>query len=416
MSATLDTLQEMVRTLKEHHLLSPEGLARARELHDESAHRRPRDFAAALVAEGLLTRFQADHLLRGDGARLRLSRYTLVDELGTGSLGTVYKAHVREDDSWYAIKTVPRRNVVNLKTITEKVRALEQVRHPRVSALLHIGAQSDRVFMVWPLIEGGETLANLIARQGPLSVRQSAQVGLQIASGLQAYHQAGLFHGLLKPSDVLIGSDRRVRILDFGVGSLLTSERGKALLDTMTNSRALAKGLDCASPESILDPLARTPAGDQYSLGCVLYFCLTGQFPFPDGNPVRKMLGHQFEEPAPLSTLVPGVPRQLEATVGRLMAKAPEDRYPWIGEAVQDLQAVASDARLGTLPASWLGASRRSSQGVVRRPATELAPPAPPEKKALAAPPADRPSPWAALTGVTVGLVAGLIFWLVIRG
>jgi serine/threonine protein kinase len=416
MRATLDTRQDVVLTLQEYRLLSPDGLARARELYDQPAYRRPRDFAAALVAEGLLTRFQADHLLRGDGARLRLARYTLIDELGSGSMGTVYKAHVREDDSWYAVKVVPRRNVLNLNTITAKVRALEQVRHPRVSALVHVGAEGDRVFMVWPLIEGGEALGELIARRGPLSARQAAQVGLQIASGLQAYHDAGLFHGLLKPGDVLIGADRRVRLLDFGVGFLLTSERGKSLLDTTTNSRALAKGLDCASPESILDPLARAPAGDQYSLGCVLYFCLTGQFPFPDGNPVKKMLGHQFEQPPPPSELVPGVPRQLEAVVARLMAKAPEDRYGWIGEAVQDLQAIASDARLGALPPSWQAAIRRSAQGAEKRPAGEPAPPAPAEKVAPPAPAPDRPTPWAALTGVTVGLVAGLIFWMVIRG
>jgi hypothetical protein len=80
------------------------------------------------------------------------------------------------------------------------------------------------------------------------------------------------------------------------------------------------------------------------------------------------------------------------------------------------LQAIASDARLGALPPSWQAAGRRSSQRVVKRPATELAPPAPAEKEAPPAPPEGRPGPWAALTGVTVGLVAGLIFWMVIRG
>src|SRR5262249_41664183 len=178
---------------------------------------------------------------------------------------------------------------------------------PRSGTYVPVGARPDRVSMVWPFLEGGEKLDALVKRQGNLPPRQAAQVALQVASGLQAYHAHGLFHGLLKPSDILIGTDRRVRILDFGVGFLLTCERGKSLLDTTTNGKALTRGLDCASPESIEDPLNRTVFGDQYSLGCILYFCLTGQFPFPDDNPVKKMLGHQFEEPTGVRELAPEV-------------------------------------------------------------------------------------------------------------
>ena len=225
-------------------------------------------------------------------------------------MGTVYRAQSAKDADGYAIKIVPRRNVINLKSIGEKVAALKQVRHPRVSAMMQVGAQGDRVYMVWPLLEGGEKLDAVVARQGQLPPRQAAQVALQVASGLQAYHEHELFHGLLKPSDVLIGSDRRVRLLDFGVGFLLTCERGKALLDTTTNGKALARGLDCASPESIMDPLDRSPRGDQYSLGCILYFCLAGRYPFPTSNPVKKMMGHQFEEPTPIERLVPGSRRK----------------------------------------------------------------------------------------------------------
>ena len=150
----------------------------------------------------------------------------------------------------------------------------------------------------------------------------------QIASGLKEYHAHGLFHGLLKPNDILIGTDRRVRILDFGVGFLLTCERGKSLLDTTTNSKAMNRGVDCASPESIIDPLDRTVLGDQYSLGCILYFCLAGQFPFPDTNPVKKMLGHQFEEPTPIRDLVPETAAQLEASSRGCWPRSPRTAIP----------------------------------------------------------------------------------------
>ena len=234
MSTAVETCEDILQTLSEKGLLTPSALAQAQALGQKSS-RGPRQLTSELVEKGLLTRFQADCVLRGAAGQLTLSQYVLVDVLGTGSMGTAYKARSAKDDSWYVVKTVPRKNVINLKTIVEKVEALKQVRHPRVSAMAAIGAHADRVFMVWPMIEGGTRLDEVIARGGKLPARQAAQVALQIALGLEAYHEHDLFHGLLKPGDVLIGSDRRVRILDFGVGFLLTCERGKSLLSTMTN-------------------------------------------------------------------------------------------------------------------------------------------------------------------------------------
>src|SRR5262249_28113793 len=155
-----------------------------------------------------------------------------------------------------------RRNVANLNTILDKVKEMKETHHPRVSALVRLGSQGERFYLAWPFLEGGEKLDEYIRANGPMSTSRAVQVGHQIASGLLPYHERHLFHGLLKPSDILIGEDRRIRVLDFGVGFLLTCKRGKSLLDTMTNSRAIARGLDCAAPETHLDPLQRTDAGD----------------------------------------------------------------------------------------------------------------------------------------------------------
>jgi serine/threonine-protein kinase len=340
----------LVNELQECQLIAPEHLGPIKAFLQSSNPREPSEVGDFLVRQGILTRFQADIALEERVKDLVLSQFILLEEIGSGSMGVVYKARSTKGDGLFALKIVPRRNVVSLNAIAEKVKALRDIRHPRVSTLVHLGAQGERMYLAWPLIEGGEKLDAFVRRQGKLGTRQAIQIGVQIASGLQPYHEHGLFHGLLKPSDVLIGADRRVRILDFGVGFLLTSERGKSLLDTMTNTRALARGLDCTSPESVMNPLDRTPAGDQYSLGCILYFCLTGQFPFPHDNPVKKMLGHQFEAPKPLRELNPQVNSRLAAIVERLMAKAPEDRYENIGEAVRELQGLTqTNTRRGTV-------------------------------------------------------------------
>jgi serine/threonine-protein kinase len=342
------------------HVPTPAALERARAFRQAFPNRGAEELATFLVEQKLLTRFQADVLLKGEGSKLVLSIFSLVDVIGTGSMGTVYKARAMKDSEWYAIKIVPRRNVVNLATIGEKVEALKEIRHPRISAMIHVGAQGERVYMVWPLLEGGDKLDNIVQSKGKLTPKAAAQVALQIGLGLEAYHKHGLFHGLLKASDVLIGADRRVRLLDFGVGFLLTCERGKALLDTTTNNRALARGIDCASPESIMDPLNRTTQGDQYSLGCILYFCLTGRYPFVDSNPVKKMLAHQFEEPTPVTDLVPDCPPRLARIVHRMLSKQPADRFEDIGVVVAELQGVTSDTHVG-VPTVAAAASRPST-------------------------------------------------------
>ncbi len=345
MTTAFATCGECAAAVVESGVIGLDAQQRLAEFIRKSPTAGPKDLAGFLVQQNMLTRFQAECVIAGRASELTLASYTLIDVIGVGSMGPVYKAKSAKDGGWYAIKIVPRRNVMNLASVAEKVKALKQVRHPRVSALVNIGASGDKIYLVWPYLEGGQRLDDLLNKRGMVPPRQAAQIVLQAASGLQPYHRHGLFHGLLKPTDVLIGTDRRVRVLDFGVGFLLTSERGKAILDTMTNGKTLAKGLDCASPESILDSLARTPAGDQYSLGCILYRCLAGRYPFPYANPVRKMLAHQNEYPTPVRELSPETPPALAELAERLMQKAPEDRYPDIGDAIKELQAIASNSR-----------------------------------------------------------------------
>jgi len=140
----------------------------------------------------------------------------------------------------------------------------------------------------------------------------------------------------------MIARDGQVRILDLGIGSILAHSEGESLVDTMSTANALTSGLDCASPESILEPTNRTPAGDQYSLGCVLYFCLTGRVPFPEGSAVEKMMAHQTKAPTPIRETSPDVPDELIAVVDRLMAKTSEERYPASSDVIGALRPLVS--------------------------------------------------------------------------
>lgn len=340
----------------------------------------PAQLADWLVAQNILTRFQADSILEGKYQGLVLGNYVVWETLGTGSMGTVYKARSKTDNSWYAVKVLPRRSMWNIRLARRKVREFEQIRHPAVVPFIDVGTSGSIHYLVWPLVEG-EPLSKLVETQGALPPALAAYIALQTAEGLEACHQRGILHGLIKPSNILVTPDHRVHILDFGIGALLAETENESVVDTMSTANTMASGLDCASPEGILDPTQMTAASDQYSLGCVLYFCLTGQVPFPGTNAVEKMMAHQTRQPKPIKELAPEAPDELVAVVERLMQKSPQARYGSMAEAIVELRPFAAE-----LLATAVAVNRRS---------TTASPPAsaPSAKRPVVPPPPPPPKP-----------------------
>jgi serine/threonine-protein kinase len=302
----------------------------------------PKALAEFLVEGKVLSKFQADRILAGKAAGLVLGPYTLVDAIGSGSMGTVYKAHSKTDGLMYAVKVLPRRSMWNVRLARRQVRSFSQFNHPSIVPFVDVGTAGGLHYLAWPFAEG-EPLETRIGRVGKLRPDVGALFALQLAHGLSVAHQNGLFHGLLKPSNVLISPDQTAKILDFGIGSLLVENEGESLVDTMSTANTLTSGLDCSSPESILEPTNRTPAGDQYSLGCMLYYCLTGRYPFEEGSAVEKMMAHQSKDPLPIRQFAPDVPDGLAAIVERLMQKKPDNRFGLIDEVVDALQPFATE-------------------------------------------------------------------------
>jgi len=320
----------------------------------------PAELAAHLVDQRILTRFQADSLLNGKSQGLVLGSFIVHDILGSGTMGTVYKARSKVNNDWYAVKVLPRRSMWNIRLARRKVRDFEQFSHAAVVPFVDVGTSGAMHYLSWPLIEG-ETIAKLVERQGRLPAPEVALYGMLTAEGLEAAHQRSILHGLLKPTNMMVTADQRVKILDFGVGSLLLeAESGESVVDTMSSANTLASGLDCASPEGIMDPSSMSFPSDQYSLGCILYYCLSGQFPFPGNNAVEKMMAHQTKQPKPLRELSPDCPDELIAVVERLMKKEPGERFGSMGEVASALRALAMVAMPTTaVPASRTASTRR---------------------------------------------------------
>src|SRR5215468_8089873 len=166
----------------------------------------PPALAEHLVAQGLISQFQADRLLQGKTQGFVLGPYTLVDALGAGSMGTVYKAQSKTDNNWYAVKVLPRRSMWNVRIARRKVRAFETCQHAGVVPFVDVGTSGGMHYLAWPLVEG-ETLDKVVEQQGKMPASDAALICLQAAEGLDACHRQGLFHGLLKPSNLMRGSD-----------------------------------------------------------------------------------------------------------------------------------------------------------------------------------------------------------------
>jgi serine/threonine protein kinase len=209
----------------------------------------PAQLAEYLVAQGIISQFQAERLLQGKTQGFVLGPFTLMDALGVGSMGTVYKALSKTDNQWYAVKVLPRRSMWNVRIARRKVRAFEACRHPTVVPFVDVGTSGGMHYLAWPFVEG-ETLEKKVLREGHLSPEQASSFAFQMAEGLEVCHQQSLFHGLFKPSNVMIGSSGELFILDLGIGCLLAETEGESLVDTMSTANSVASGWTAPAPKA----------------------------------------------------------------------------------------------------------------------------------------------------------------------
>jgi serine/threonine protein kinase len=345
-----------------------------------------------LVDEELLTRFQAERLLKGDTQELVLGPYVLMELAGFGNMGPVFKVLSKTDNRWYALKVLPRRSMWNVLLAKRQVRAFDKIQHPSVVPFADVGTAGSQHYLVWPFVEG-ESLDKIVQREGKLPSGLAAHYGYQIAEALSACHLQGQLHGLLKPSNVLVDAEQHVHVVDFGVGAILAgNSQDQSLFNTQGQADLLTGGLDCASPESITDPSNLAAEGDQYSLGCILYYCLADRFPF-EGQPVEKMVAHQTKRPTPLVELNPDVRKELAAIVERLMQKSPGARYAGVGEVAKALKPLAFVPSKRSVPLAPMPADR-----AVYTPRSPTQVPSAPSRQARAQPhpgptPASIPAP-----------------------
>jgi serine/threonine protein kinase len=296
--------------------------------------RHPEELAVWLVNLGWLTAYQARRVLFGQAEELTLGDYHLLEPLGSGGMGCVFKARHVLMNRVVAIKRIRPDAAHDQDTVRRfrlEMRAAAKLNHPNVVTVHDAEEVNGSLFLVMELCEG-MTLHEVVERKGPLPEAEACEYVLQACMGLQHAFERGLVHRDLKPDNLML-CGTTVKILDFGLAQL----RGDSS-PVSTQKGVIVGTADYMSPEQAEGrPDIRS---DMYSLGCTLYFLLTGRPPFPGGTLLEKCLRHQNTEPEPLELIQPAVSARTQNVVRQFMAKNPAERFQTPAEAVAALTAV----------------------------------------------------------------------------
>jgi serine/threonine protein kinase len=251
--------------------------------------------------------------------RLLGGRYRMEALLASGGMGEVWAARDRLLDRAVAVKVLGGAFAGDgraAERLRREARAAGRLEHPAIARMLDLGEDGGRPYLVMELLEG-ESLAERIARAGPMGPAEAARVVAAVADALEAAHRAGVVHRDVKPGNVFLTSDGGVKVLDFGIAS--------AAGDTALTTGDLLGTAAYLAPERALGHQA-TAAADVYALGVVLYELLAGRRPFEAGSDIELAMAHVNADPVPLAMVAPSVPPPLAAACQQAMAKDPAAR------------------------------------------------------------------------------------------
>lgn len=293
--------------------------------------------ADRLVQMELLSEFQATQLASGR-TKLSLGPYTIIDWIGQGGMGQVFKAVHTMMGRTVAIKVLPRSRSTPeaIASFTREIRAQALLDHENLVRALDAGHDSDVYFLVCEYVPGAD-LRRYLRDRGPLGMSEAATIISQAARGLDHAHRNGLIHRDVKPANLLVTPDGRTKLSDLGLVGSIEEQSAEA------RSRKVVGTADYLSPEQITSPGIVSPASDVYSLGCTLYYAVTGKVPFPGGTMQDKVRRHCEDTPIHPRVLNPSLSVPFVEVIGGMMEKDPAKRIKTAAEVVERLKPWAGE-------------------------------------------------------------------------
>ena len=264
------------------------------------------------------------------------TKYRILRLLGRGGMGSVYEAHHERMDRRVAIKTINPGLIDHpeaLKRFDQEVKAAAKLDHANVARAYDADEFGSVRVLVMEFVPG-QSLDKFLAQRKQLSVMEACRLVRQAMVGLQHAHDRGMVHRDLKPQNLMLTPDGKVKILDFGLAKIASEKR---TTDGLTRENALMGTPHYLAPEQALDAAKADIRADIYSLACTLYCLLAGEPPFNGDTEMKVLLAHQNETPRPLCQVRSDVPRELSDLIDRMLAKNPADRPQTPKESAQAL-------------------------------------------------------------------------------
>jgi serine/threonine protein kinase len=281
----------------------------------------------------------------------QLGNYQLVEKIGQGGMGVVYKAIHTSLNRIVALKILPAERMSDAKFVARfnrEWKSLGLLNHPNIIQATDAGEVEGTCFLVMEFVEGID-LAKLTVRSGPLPIPEACELVRQAATGLQHAYEHGLIHRDLKPSNLMLAPTGTVKILDLGLARLCNPSSDS---EELTSTGIIMGTPDYMAPELAFGMEHVDIRGDIYSLGCTLYHLLAGRAPFSGREfegALKKLLAHSQVTPPAIQVFRPEIPRGLVALLDSMLAKNPADRFGTPAEAAAALQPFIHGADLSKL-------------------------------------------------------------------
>jgi serine/threonine protein kinase len=321
--ATKDEFLDVVRQAKvvdEEHL---RGCLEPAE--GEQPPETPRQVADLLIEEGLLTNYQSTLLLKGRTDGFKIGPYRILERLGAGATSNVYLCRHQAAAGRIAVKVMAvtqAKNATALKRFYREARAASALDHPNIVRVRDIDWDGETEYMVMEYVDGS-SLQEIVEKSGPMDISRAAHYVKQAAAGLQYAHERNLVHRDIKPGNLLVNRKGTLKVLDMGLARFTEEEGGQ-----LTKGGEILGAPEYLAPEQALDARTVDIRADIYSLGCTMYFLLTGTPPYGEEKTLaKKLLAKEQRPPKPIREKRAEVPAELIAVVDKMMAKDPAGRY-----------------------------------------------------------------------------------------
>lgn len=288
----------------------------------------------------------------------------LEEFIGGGGMGAVLRGRDVVLHRTVAVKVLSTHQTgdeESEKRFRMEARSAARLDHPRIARVYYVGEDRGLRFIVFEYIEG-TNIRDLVIANGPLSIASTLSYTLQIADALTHAWERGVVHRDIKPSNIIITSEGQAKLVDMGLARVYQVGPAEQAEQDLTATGMTLGTFDYIAPEQARNPRDADVRSDIYSLGCTLFYMLTGRPPFPGGTPLQKLLSHQGDRPPELAGLRADTPPALAAIVQKMLAKQPEARYQTPGDLTLALSRLANQLGLSQPTLSALPRSSATPQ------------------------------------------------------